>query len=206
MTDRQLHDEIMTLFLAGHETTANVLSWTWYLLGQDPDAEEKLHEELDRVLAGRAPTPAELPRLTYTDTVLRESMRMYPPVWVIGRRALQPFRLGEYELPANTNVLISQLILHRDARYFPESERFDPDRWGANDPRSATVPRFAFLPFGAGPRVCVGAGFGMMEAALLLATIAQRFRIRIAEGQNVKMQPTVTLRPANGIRVMLQRR
>jgi cytochrome P450 len=206
MTDRQLHDEIMTLFLAGHETTANVLSWTWYLLGENPGAEEKLHEELDRVLAGRAPTPADLPRLTYTDTVLRESMRLYPPVWVIGRRALQPFRLGEYELPANTNVLISQVILHRDARYFPEPERFDPDRWRASDPRSASVPRFVYLPFGAGPRVCVGAGFGMMEAVLLLATIAQRFRIRIADGQNVKMQPTVTLRPANGIRVTLQRR
>ena len=206
MTDRQLHDEIMTLFLAGHETTANVLSWTWFLLGQNPEVEEKLTKELGRVLGGTVPTLADLPRLVYTDTVLRESMRLYPPVWVIGRRALAPFRLGEYELPADTNVLISQLIMHRDARYFPEPLRFDPDRWSANDPRGASLPRFAYFPFGGGPRVCVGAGFGMMEAVLLLATIAQQFRIQIAPGQKVKVQPTVTLRPRNGIPVTLKRR
>jgi cytochrome P450 len=206
MTDRQLHDEIMTLFLAGHETTANVLSWTWFLLGQNPEVEEKLFEELGRVLGGRLPTPADLPRLLYTDTVLRESMRLYPPVWVIGRRALAPFRLGEYELPADTNVLISQLILHKDARYFPDPERFDPDRWNASDPRGAALPRFSYFPFGGGPRVCIGAGFGMMEAVLLLATIAQQFRIQIAAGQNVKIQPTVTLRPRNGIPATLRRR
>jgi cytochrome P450 len=206
MTDRQLHDEIMTLFLAGHETTANVLSWTWFLLGQNPAAEEKLIEELERVLGGRVPTLADLPQLIYTDTVLRESMRLYPPVWVIGRRALAPFRLGEYELPADTNVLISQLIMHRDARYFPEPERFDPDRWSASDPRGASLPRFAYFPFGGGPRVCIGAGFGMMEAVLLLATIAQQFRIQIAAGQKVTKQPTVTLRPRNGIPVTLKRR
>jgi cytochrome P450 len=206
MTDRQLHDEIMTLFLAGHETTANVLSWTWFLLGQNPDAEEKLIEELRRVLGGRVPTPADLPQLVYTDTVLRESMRLYPPVWVIGRRALAPFRLGEYELPADTNVLISQLILHRDARYFPEPERFDPDRWSLSDPRGASLPRFAYFPFGGGPRVCIGAGFAMMEAVLLLATIAQQYRVQIAPDQKVKMQQSVTLRPRNGIQVTLKRR
>jgi len=206
MTDRQLHDEIMTLFLAGHETTANVLSWTWFLLGQNPAVEEKLSEELAGVLGGRVPTPADLPRLVYTDTVLRESMRLYPPVWVIGRRALAPFRLGEYELPADTNVLISQLILHRDARYFPEPERFDPDRWKTGDPRAASLPRFAYFPFGGGPRVCVGAGFAMMEAVLLLATIAQKFHVRVKPELKVKMQPTVTLRPKNGIPVRLKRR
>jgi len=206
MTDRQLHDEIMTLFLAGHETTANVLSWTWYLIGQNPHAEQKLLEELGRVLAGRTPTPADLPRLVYTDTVLRESMRLYPPVWVIGRRALAPFRLGEYDIPANTNMLISQLIMHRDPRYFPEPERFDPDRWRAGDPRSVSLPRFAYFPFGGGPRVCIGAGFAMMEAVLLLATIAQQFQIQVATGLNVKTQPTVTLRPRNGIPVTLKRR
>jgi cytochrome P450 len=206
MTDRQLHDEIMTLFLAGHETTANVLSWTWFLLGQNPEVEGKLVEELGRVLGGRVPTPADLPQLVYTDTVVRESMRLYPPVWVIGRRALAPFRLGEYELPADTNVLISQLIMHRDTRYFPEPDRFDPDRWSASDPRGAALPRFAYFPFGGGPRVCIGAGFAMMEAVLLLATIAQQFQIQIAPGQKVKMQPTVTLRPRNGIPVTLKQR
>jgi len=205
MTDRQLHDEIMTLFLAGHETTANVLSWTWFLLGQNPEVEEKLIEELRRVLGGRIPTPADLPQLVYADAVLRESMRLYPPVWVIGRRALAPFRLGEYELPADTNVLISQLILHRDARYFPEPLQFNPDRWSPSDSRAASLPRFAYFPFGGGPRVCIGAGFAMMEAVLLLATIAQQFRIQIAPGQTVKMQPTVTLRPRNGIPVTLKR-
>ena len=206
MTDRQLHDEIMTLFLAGHETTANVLSWSWFLLAQNPEVEEKLIRELGRVLGGRVPTPSDLPQLVYTDMVLRESMRLYPPVWVIGRRALAPFRLGEYELPADTNVLISQLILHKDPRYFPEPQRFDPDRWSAGDPRAVSLPRFAYFPFGGGPRVCIGAGFAMMEAVLLLATIAQQFHIQIASGQKVKMQPTVTLRPRNGIPVTLKRR
>jgi len=206
MTDRQLHDEIMTLFLAGHETTANALSWTWLQLGQHPEVEEKLSEELRRVLAGRAPTAADLPRLTYTDMVLREAMRLYPPVWVIGRRALAPFRMGEYELPAETNVLMSQLITHRDARYFPEPERFDPDRWRPSDPRYVSLPRFAYFPFGGGPRVCVGAGFAMMEAVLLLAAIAQKFRLTLVPGQNVKYLPSVTLRPKSGIRMIAQRR
>ncbi len=206
MTDRQLHDEIMTLFLAGHETTANVLSWTWLLLGQNPHAEQKLIEELRSVLGGRAPTPADLPRLVYTDMVLRESMRLYPPVWIIGRRALAPFRLGEYELPAKTNVLMSQLLMHRDARYFPEPERFDPDRWKAGDPRSASLPRFAYFPFGGGPRVCIGAGFATMEAILLLATIAQKFQISLDSGQKIDMLPSVTLRPRSGIRVTLKAR
>jgi cytochrome P450 len=206
MTDRQLDDEIMTLFLAGHETTANVLSWSLLLLGQNPEVERKLIEELDRVLGGRVPTPADLPQLPYTDAVLRESMRLYPPVWVIGRRALAPFRLGDYEIPANTNMLISQYLMHRDARYFPEPQRFDPDRWSASDPRAASLPRFAYFPFGGGPRVCIGAGFAMMEAVLLLATIAQKFKFQIAPGYRVDVQPTVTLRPRNGIPMILKRR
>ena len=206
MTDRQLHDEIMTLFLAGHETTANALSWTWLLLGQNPGVEEKLVEELRRVLSGRSPTAADLPRLTYTEMILREAMRLYPPVWVIGRRGLAPFRMGEYELPAETNVLMSQIITHRDARYFPDPDRFDPDRWKADDPRFVSLPRFAYFPFGGGPRVCIGAGFAMMEAVLLLATIAQRFTLTLVPGQTIEKLPSVTLRPKSGIRVILHRR
>jgi len=206
MTDRQLHDEIMTLFLAGHETTANALSWTWLLLGQHPEVEEKLVEELQRVLGGRAPTASALPRLTYTEMVLREAMRLYPPVWVIGRRALAPFRMGNYELPAETNVVMSQLITHRDAKYFPEPERFDPDRWRPNDPRNLSLPRFAYFPFGGGPRVCIGAGFSMMEAVLLLATIAQKFKLTLVPGQTIEKLPSVTLRPKSGVRVILRRR
>ena len=206
MTDRQLHDEIMTLFLAGHETTANALSWTWLLLGQNPGVEEKLIEELRRVLSGRSPTAADLPRLTYTEMILREAMRLYPPVWVIGRRGLAPFRMGEYELPAETNVLMSQIITHRDARYFPDPDRFDPDRWKADDPRFVSLPRFAYFPFGGGPRVCIGAGFAMMEAVLLLATIAQRFILTLVPGQTIEKLPSVTLRPKSGIRVILHGR
>ncbi len=206
MTDRQLHDEIMTLFLAGHETTANALSWTWLLLGQHPEIEEKLAEELGRVLGGRAPTMADLPRLTYTDMILKEAMRLYPPVWVIGRRALAPFRLGEYELPAGTNVLMSQLLMHREAKYFPEPDQFDPSRWMANDPRNVSLPRFAYFPFGGGPRVCIGAGFAMMEAVLLLATIAQNFKLTLIPGQMIEQLPSVTLRPKSGIQVQLSRR
>jgi cytochrome P450 len=206
MTDRQLHDEVMTLFLAGHETTANVLSWTWLLLGQNPRVEEKLSQELRRELGDRAPTPADLPRLVYTDAVLREAMRLYPPVWIIGRRALKPFRLGEYELPAETNVLMSQLLMDRDARYFPKPMEFDPDRWNANDPRCAALPRCAYFPFGGGPRVCIGAGFAMMEAILLLATIARKFQVSIVPGQTIQMRPSVTLRPKTGIQVNVKRR
>jgi cytochrome P450 len=147
-----------------------------------------------------------LPRLAYTDTVLREAMRLYPPVWVIGRRALAPFRLGDYELPADTNVLISQLIMHKDARYFPDPQRFDPDRWSASNPQAASLPRFAYFPFGGGPRVCIGAGFAMMEAVLLLATIAQQFQIQVSPELKVKVQPTVTLRPKHGIPATLKRR
>jgi len=206
MTDKQLHDEIMTLFLAGHDTTANALSWTWLLLGRNPEVAVKLRVELDQVLGGRAPTPTDLPRLPYTDMVLRESMRLYPPVWIIGRRALKPFRLGEFELPAQTNVLMSQLLMHHDARYFPDPERFDPERWSAGDVRNGALPRFGYFPFGGGPRVCIGAGFAMMEAVLLLATIAQRFQIDLIPGQTIEMLPTVTLRPKSGIRVILKRR
>ena len=206
MTDRQLHDEIMTLFLAGHETTANALSWAWYLLGNHPHVTETLMEELARVLGGDTPTVSHLPQLRYADMVLKESMRLYPPVWVIGRRALTPFRMGEFELPAGTNVLMSQLLMHRDARYFPEPERFDPDRWRPSDPRSATLPRFAYFPFGGGPRVCVGAGFAQMEALLLLVTIAQKFKIDLVPGQTIQRLPSVTLRPKHGIRVTLTRR
>lgn len=206
MTDRQLHDEIMTLFLAGHETTSNVLSWTWYLLAQNSEAQEKLIDELRRVLGGRAPTAADLPRLPYAEMVLKETMRLYPPVWVIGRRALSSFRLGEYELPANTNVLMSQFLMHRNAKYFSEPLRFDPDRWGASDPRNLSLPRFAYFPFGGGPRVCIGAGFALMEAVLLLATIAQRFKLSLSPGQNVRIFPSVTLRPRSGIQMALARR
>jgi cytochrome P450 len=206
MDDRQVRDEAMTLFLAGHETTALALSWTWYLLGRNPEVEQKLAEELDQALAGRAPTPEDLPRLRYTDMVLKESMRLYPPAWAIGREARASFQAGPYLVPPGTAVFISPWITHRDPRFFPDPERFDPERWQDDPIRRGALPRYAYFPFGGGPRVCIGAGFAQMEAALILATIAQRFRLSLVPGQPMELLPSITLRPRHGIRVRAQSR
>ena len=206
MTDEQVRDEVMTLFLAGHETTANALTWTWYLLAQNPDAAKKLQTELDAVLAGRAPTAADVPRLPYTEMVIKESMRVYPPVWAVGRQSIGPFEAGGYHFPAKTNVVIVQWTAHRDPRFWTDPEVFDPERWSLEGKRYRVFPRFAYFPFGGGPRVCVGAGFAMMEAVLLLATVAQRYDMQLAPNQKVRMFPSVTLRPRRGVRMILHRR
>jgi cytochrome P450 len=204
MSDQQLRDEVITLLLAGHETTALNLSWTWYLLAQHPQVEEKLHAELDAVLGGRAPSASDLPKLQYTDRVIRETLRLYPPAWRIFRKTEGPLRVGDYLLPAGSNIVLSQWVTQRDPRWFSEPERFNPDRW--SDESAAKLPRFAYFPFGGGPRVCIGAGFAMMEATLLLAAIAQRYRMRLAPNQRVKPLASITLRPKNGIRVQLEQR
>jgi len=204
MSDQQLRDEVITLLLAGHETTALNLSWAWYLLAQHPDVEEKLHAELETVLGGRLPCAADLSRLPYTDRVIRETLRLYPPAWRIFRRTLEPFTVGEYTLPAGSNIVMSQWVTQRDPRWFTEPERFYPDRWSEEE--AAKLPRFAYFPFGGGLRVCIGAGFAMMEATLLLAIIAQRFRMRLAPNQRIEPLASITLRPRNGIRVELQER
>ena len=204
MSDQQLRDEVITLLLAGHETTALNLSWSWYLLAQHPEVEEKLHAELDAVLGGRPPSAADLPKLQYTDRVIRETLRLYPPAWRIFRRTQEPFTVGEYVLPAGSNIVLSQWVTQRDPRWFSEPERFHPDRW--SEEAMAKLPRFAYFPFGGGPRVCIGAGFAMMEATLLLATIAQRFRMRLAPNQRIEPLASITLRPKNGIRVQLEER
>ncbi|HEY6292601.1 MAG TPA: cytochrome P450 [Terriglobia bacterium] len=206
MDDRELRDEAMTLFLAGHETTALALSWTWYLLSQNPEVEEKLAGELQQVLDGRVPSPGDLPGLRYTDRVLKESLRLYPPAWGIGRETLEGFEAGGYRLPAGTNVFISPWVTHRDPRFFPHPERFDPDRWQNDSIRQGTLPRFAYFPFGGGPRVCVGAGFAQMESTLLLAAIAQGFRLTLVPGHPIALLPSVTLRPKHGIRMVIHRR
>ncbi|HEY2121789.1 MAG TPA: cytochrome P450 [Candidatus Acidoferrum sp.] len=206
MTDEQLRDEIMTLFMAGHETTANALCWTWYLLAQNPDAEQKLHAELDSVLRGAPPTIADLPRLPYTEMVVKESMRLYPPAWGIGRCALEDFELNGYRIPAGTNVFLMQWLTHRDERYFPEPERFDPERWRDDPIRRGKLPRFAYFPFGGGPRVCIGAGFAMMEAVLLLATIAQPYTLSLPPDSQVTPFFSITLRPKDGLTMRLHRR
>lgn len=202
MTDKQLRDEAMTIFLAGHETTANAMAWTFYLLSQNPEAEAALREELTRVLDGRAPSMADLAQLPYTEAVINESMRLYPPAWIIGRKATVPFELGGYELPAETEVIMSQWVMHRSPEYFPEPLRFKPERW--LDGLAQRIPTYAYFPFGGGPRLCIGKAFAQMEAALLLATIAQRFRFRLAPGQQVAPHPSITLRPATGINMVLE--
>jgi cytochrome P450 len=206
MTDEQLRDEIMTLFLAGHDTTANALSWTWYLLSQNPEKEAALFTELRSVLGSRAPTAADLARLPYTEMVIKESMRLYPPAWGVGRRAIRDYELDGYRIPAGTNFFLLQWITQRDARFFPDPERFEPERWRDDPIRTGKLPRFAYFPFGGGPRVCVGAGFAMMEATLLLATIAQRFRLTLVPGQKIEPLFSVTLRPKYGMRMVLHER
>ncbi len=204
MTDTQLRDEAMTIFLAGHETTANALSWTWHLLGQNPEAEARLYEELDRVLEGREPVVADLPRLRYTEMVLSESMRLFPPAWILGRRAIVDHELGGYRIPAGSIVLLSQWITHRDARYFPDPLRFDPQRFTPE--AQAARPKFSYFPFGGGPRVCIGEGFAWMEGVLVLATIARRWRFLPVDGIPVTPAAMITLRPKSGLPMRIEAR
>jgi cytochrome P450 len=202
MTDTQLRDEAITLFLAGHETTALALAHTFYLLGRHPEVEARMHDELARVLAGRAPTAADVKALAYTECVLKESMRLYPPAWITGREAAEGFELRGHAIPAGAQILMSQWVVHRDARWFPAPERFDPDRWQPE--RARLLPKFAYFPFGGGPRVCVGNHFAMMEAALILATVAQRFRVELVPGERLELAPSVTLRQkGSGLRARL---
>ncbi len=202
MTDTQLRDECLTIFLAGHETTANALTWTWYLLSQHPDVEARLHAELDAI--DGEPTFADLARLGYTRQVVAESIRLYPPAYAIGRRALEPYRVGDYELPARTIVLVSPWLAQRDARWFPDPERFDPDRWTAE--AIASRPKFSYFPFGAGTRICIGEQFAWTEAILMLATLAKRWRAKLLPGHPVVLQPLITLRPKHGMQMALERR
>jgi cytochrome P450 len=200
MTDKQVHDEALTLLLAGHETTAVALTWTWYLLSQHPAVEAKMHDELDTVLGGRLPTLDDLDRLTYTRMVLSESLRLYPPAWLMTRRNLEAYDLGAYTLPARTFILISPYLTQRDPRFFEEPERFQPERWSSASSRG---PKFAYFPFGGGPRQCIGEGFAWMEGVLVLATLGQRWHMQLVPGHPVGVKPLVTLRPQAGMRMTL---
>lgn len=204
MTDGQLRDEAMTIFLAGHETTANALVWTWYLLSQHPAVEARFHAEIDDVLNGRMATAEDYPRLRYTEMVFAEAMRMYPPAWIIGRRALVDYQINGYHVPAHSIILMSQYVMHHNPKYFPDPDRFDPERWTSE--ARETRPKFSYFPFGGGPRLCIGESFAWMEGALVLATIAQRWRLRLVAGHPVEMQPLVTLRPKHGIRMTVESR
>ena len=202
MDDKQLRDEVMTVFLAGHETTSNALSWTWYLLGRHPEIVEKLHAELDRVLAGRPPTFSDLPALPYTLQVLKESMRLYPPVWAFGRSVTEKTEiLGARVEPGNI-VFLSPYVTHRHPEFWPDPERFDPDRFLPE--RMAEQHRFAYFPFGGGPRVCIGNTFALMEGQLVLATLAQRHRLRFVDPRPVELWPQITLRPRGELRVVAE--
>lgn len=204
MTDLQLRDEAITIFLAGHETTANALTWTWYLLAGHSDIESRLHDELDTVLAGRLPTFDDFPRLRFTEMVIMEAMRLYPPAWIMGRRALKDYEVGGYGIPAHAIAIMSQFVMHHDARYFTDPFRFDPDRWTPE--ARASRPQFSYFPFGGGPRRCIGEGFAWMEGIMVLATLAQTWRLHRSAGKPPELQPLITLRPRNGMEMTLEKR
>lgn len=204
MTDQQVRDEALTLFLAGHETTANALTWTFYLLSQHPAVAEQLHAEVDRVLGGKLPTPEDMPRLVYTRQVLAESLRLYPPAWTLGRLALNDYHVGGYTIPAGSIVLMSQWVVQRDARFFPDPLRFDPARWTPE--AQAARPKFSYFPFGGGTRLCIGEQFAWTEGVLLLATLVQQWQLRLVPGHPVDTRPLVTLRPRHGMRMVAERR
>jgi cytochrome P450 len=204
MTREQLRDETMTLFLAGHETTAQMLAWSWYLLSLNPGIEARLHEELDGVLAGRSPEPADLARLPYLHVVMSEVLRLYPPAYVTARTSIEPCQIAGYDFPADTTFLLSQWVTHRDARFYDDPDTFRPERW--LNGLAQRLPAGAYFPFGDGPRRCIGQGFAMLEATVVLGTLAQRFKFRLVRGQSVVPEPLVTLRPRHGIRMTLQAR
>jgi cytochrome P450 len=215
MSDIQVRDEVMTIFIAGHETTANALTWTFYLLSQYPDVEKKLHDEIDSVLgatdgrngnpvSNKIPTAEDIPKLQYAEKVLRESMRLYPPVWTMGRYVENDYHVGEYTIPAGSSILMSQYVMHHDPRYYKESEHFNPDRWTAKF--KTDLPRFSYFPFGGGIRGCIGEPFAWMEGILIIATIAQKWTMRLVPGQRIKLDPAITLRPKYGMKMKLIRR
>ncbi len=204
MNDRQLRDETITLFLAGHETTANTLSWTWWLLAQNPAVEKKFHEELDGVLGGRAPTVDDLPKLTYLSHVLTESLRLYPTAWGMARLAAEEHEIAGYPVRPGYGVAFAQWVIHRDARWFDAALEFRPQRWESG--LAKQLPRFAYFPFGGGPRQCIGNTFALMEASVVLATVGQRFRFALAPDHKVTPLASITLRPKNGIQVRLEAR
>jgi cytochrome P450 len=204
MTDQQLRDEVLTMLLAGHETTSLALSWTYYLLGQHPDVERNIVDEVDRVIIEGGPGFAHLDRLPYTRQVIQESLRLYPPAWAFSRQALGDDEIGGYRIRSGSLVYLVPFVVHRRPKLWPDPELFEPGRFAPE--RESARPRFAYVPFGGGPRGCIGSHFAMMEAQLIVAAIAQRYRIRVVPGQDIRPEPLITLRPAPGIRARLESR
>ncbi len=205
MSDKQVRDEALTLFLAGHETTANALVWTWYLLSQNPDAEKKLHEELDLVLSARQPAIEDLPNLRYTEAVLAESMRLYPPAWAIGRLVIEEHEFGGYAVPKGSLVLTSPYMMHRDRRFWENADKFIPERWEKQSIKEAGQ-RNIYFPFGGGVRRCIGESFAWTEGILLLATFARKWKLRLAPEQQIGVNPQITLRPKYGMKMKIANR
>ncbi len=205
MTDEQVRDEALTLFLAGHETTANALTWTWYLLSKNPAAEAALHAELDAVLQGRCPTIDDLPQLKYTEAVLAESMRLYPPAWAIGRNTVEDHDFGGFTARPGTLVLTSPYVLHRDARYWEAPLDFIPERWSSMSVKEAGQ-RYIYFPFGGGVRRCIGESFAWTEGILLIAIFARKWKFRLEPGQKIGLNPQITLRPKFGMRMTVESR
>jgi cytochrome P450 len=197
MSDQQLRDEVMTLVMAGHETTANALAWTFYLLSKDPEVERRLRREVISAIGERAPDAQDAPRLRYAKMVVEESMRLFPPVWAIERQALEEDVVGGFRVPKRALVAISPFLLHRHRAYWENPEGFDPDRFSPEATEGR--PKFAYLPFGGGPRQCIGMGFASIEAQMILARIVQRFRLELVPGHRVELEPVVTLRPRHGL-------
>jgi cytochrome P450 len=204
MTDKQLRDEAMVLVFAGHETTALTLTWAFYLLDQYPEVQQKLVEELDRVLGDRLPTVEDLPKLSYTEQIVKETMRLYPPVWVFAREAARNYELEGYHVPQGSLIMISPWTMHRDPRYYSEPEIFKPERWTPEMIKA--LPKHAYLPFGGGPRLCIGNNFALMEATLVLATLVRQYRAKLAPGEKVEIAPMITIRPKNGLKMVLETR
>jgi cytochrome P450 len=213
MSDKQVRDEVMTIFIAGHETTANALTWTFYLLSQYPDVEKKLHNEIDSVLennngsnggSSRIPTADDIPKLQYTEKALRESMRLYPPVWTMGRYVENDYSVGEYTIPSGSSILMSQYVMHHDPRYYKKPEEFNPDRW--TEEFKTRLPRFSYFPFGGGIRGCIGEPFAWMESILIIATISQKWMMRLIPGHRIKLDPAITLRSKYGMKMKLTKR
>jgi len=204
MSDKQLRDEAATILMAGHETTAIALSWTWYLLARHPHVEQKLHAELANVLDGRAPVFDDLPRLNYTRMIIEEAMRLYPPAWAVSRTAISDDEIGSYHIPANSEILLLPYVTHRHPQFWEEPEQFDPERFTPE--RATQRPKFTYFPFGGGPRQCVGNNFALTEAQLVLAVVAQQYRLTLVSGHPIEPEPSITLRPRYGIMMTLKQR
>lgn len=204
MSDHQIRDEALTLFLTALDTTSIALTWTWYLLSQHPEVESKLHEELDRVLQGRLPTWDDYPNLKFTRAIFAESMRLYPPIYIIARQALKDFSIGNHTVPSDTIILMSPYLIHHDPRFHPDPDQFNPDSWVDRPP--GQIPKYEYFPFSEGPRSCIGQQYAWLEGVMVIASIAQSWRISLVPGHQVELAQLINLRPKNGMMMRLHRR